>query len=76
MKNCRLTVTFVYFCAHQGVLQPLQSPQNKGRPLVTRVLTEIEGAVMIIIFALTFAILALLTLTLAGSVASGTHRRR
>jgi len=35
-----------------------------------------EGAVMIIIFVLTFAILALLTLTLAGSVASGTHRRR
>jgi len=42
--------------------------------LVRRALSSVPT--LLGISVLTFAILALLTLTLAGSVASGTHRRR
>jgi hypothetical protein len=49
--------------------------ENKGRSLVTRVPPEKEGDVMII-FALTLAILSLLAITLTSSIAAGTHRRQ
>jgi hypothetical protein len=44
--------------------------------LVTRVPTQKVGVDVMIIFVLTFAIVALLALTLTGSIASGTQRRQ
>jgi hypothetical protein len=75
VKKCGPTATFVYFCAHQRHFVARQFLENKGRSLVTRVPPEKEGDVMII-FALTLAILSLLAIALTGSIVAGTHRRQ
>jgi hypothetical protein len=75
VKKCGPTATFVYFCAYQRRFGARQFLENKGRSLVTRVPPEKEGDVMIIL-ALTLAILSLLAIALTGSIVAGIHRRQ
>jgi hypothetical protein len=65
---------FVYFLRTAGTLQPLYPIENTGKPLGAGVQIQRAGAVMII-FILTFAIVALFAITLTGSLASATRRR-